>query len=335
MIFDLHVHIAGSPASHSGNYLSSRLKTNWAFRIFARRFGLSWQDLQRPESSEVISSKTLSWLNESRVDRAVLLALDAAYRLDGKRHESKTLLVVDNDFVADVAASHKKALFGASVHPYREDALAELDRVVERGACLIKWLPSAQNIEPDHPRCYGFYEKLAHYGIPLLCHTGTEHTLASYPDSFNDPCRLLPALERGVTVIAAHCGTRLLLYRKSYFQTWQKMALEHERFYGDLGAFVAVTRLLPLRRILKNPVLLSKALFGSDFPALAMPLAYLGQIKLSRALELRRIENPFDQSLETMQAAGVPSEVFGRAEKILRIPPAKVTVAKPGEAVVA
>ncbi len=60
MIFDLHVHIAGGAASHSGNYLSPQLKTSWAFRIFARRFGLSWDDLQRPESSDIISGRTLN-----------------------------------------------------------------------------------------------------------------------------------------------------------------------------------------------------------------------------------------------------------------------------------
>ena len=137
-------------------------------------------------------------------------------------------MVADNDFVAGLAATSGKILFGASVHPYRHDALAELERLIESGACLVKWLPSAQNIQPDHPRCFPFYDLLAKHKVPLLSHTGGEHTLKAFPDSLSDPRRLVPALDRGVTVIAAHCGTSLFLHEKSYFRVWQEMALRHE-----------------------------------------------------------------------------------------------------------
>ena len=71
--------------------------------------------------------------------------------------------------------------------------LAELERLIESGACLVKWLPSAQNIQPDHPRCFPFYDLLAKHKVPLLSHTGGEHTLKAFPDSLSDPrrwCRL-------------------------------------------------------------------------------------------------------------------------------------------------
>jgi predicted TIM-barrel fold metal-dependent hydrolase len=107
---------------------------------------------------------------------------------------------------------------------------------------------------------------LAHFQIPLLCHTGVEHTLKAFPNTLNDPRRLLPALERGVTVIAAHCGTRIFLHEKSYLKTWREMALKHEHFYGDISAFGVVTRLWLLGHLLKSPALTAKLVFGSDFP---------------------------------------------------------------------
>jgi hypothetical protein len=319
MIYDLHVHIAGNAASGHGNYIASAAHRRLAFRLFARQLCLSLTDLVRLEADDLISRRILAWLDESEVDRAVFLALDAAYRPDGTCDWKNTRLVTSNDFVADLAARHTKVLFGASVHPYRRDALAELERVIGRGACLVKWLPAAQNIQADDPRCIPFYELLAHHRVPLLCHTGSEHILKVFPNSLNDPRRLVTALERGVTVIAAHCGTRVFLHERSYFRVWQEMALQHERFFGDLGAFGLITRVGPLQTMLRNPSLVAKLVFGSDFPVATMPLSYAGRVGIRRALELRRVANPFDQAVQTMKAAGVSDEVFSRAAKILRV----------------
>ena len=159
--------------------------------------------------------------------------------------------------------------------------MEELERLIEKGACLVKWLPSAQNIQPDHPRCFPFYDLLARHKVPLLSHTGAEHTLKAFPDALSDPRRLVPALERGVTVIAAHCGTSLFLHEKSYFRVWQEMALRHENFYGDISAFGVITRIWRLGTLLRSPALAAKCVFGSDFPVPPWPLSCLGKISLS------------------------------------------------------
>ena len=229
-------------------------------------------------------------------------------------------MVTDNDFVADLAATSGKTLFGASVHPYRGDALEEMDRLIEKGACLVKWLPSAQNIQPDHPRCFPFYDLLAKHHVPLLSHTGAEHTLKAFPDSLSDPRRLVPALERGVTVIAAHCGTSLFLHEKSHFRAWQEMALQHENFYGDISAFGVITRIWRLGTFLRSPALAAKCVFGSDFPVPPWPLSCLGKISLRETLAIRRTRNYFDQSVALMKAAGVTDEIFARAGELLRVP---------------
>jgi predicted TIM-barrel fold metal-dependent hydrolase len=320
MIYDLHAHIAGVGSGGSGNYLSPAFQRRYAFRLMWRGFKLPIAAINSPDIDQQIAQRTVDWINDSEVDRAVLLAFDAAYHQDGSRDHERTALVTDNDFVADLAERHPKILFGASIHPYRRDASVELARLVGRGACLVKWLPGAQNIQPDHPCCLPFYEAMAHHGIPLLCHTGAEHALKLFPNTLNDPRRLVPALERGVTVIAAHCATRAFLHDRSYFRTWEEMALRYDRFYGDISAFGMVTRIWSLRHMLKSPAVTSKLLFGSDFPIPQMPLSCIGTLNFQKILEIRRTENPFDQAVMMMRAAGAPNDVFTRAEHLLRTP---------------
>jgi len=319
MVYDIHVHIAGSGAGGSGNFMAPAFKRRLAFRLLARRFGLSADAWGLPEADQQLRDRLLSWLDSSDVDKAVLLAFDAPHKHDGTRDEGRTLMVTSNDFLADIADVHPKVLFGASVHPYRIDALEELERVIARGACLVKWLPGAQNIQPDDPVCFPFYEILAKHRVPLLSHTGVEHFIGTYPNSLNDPRRLSPALERGVTVIAAHCATRMMFHEKSWFGDWCEMALRHDAFYGDISAFGSPLRAWTLRGLVRNPRLAAKLVYGSDIPMMAIPLSFVGLVGVRRLLELRRIKNPFDQAAQLMRAAGVPNEVFSRAGSLLRI----------------
>ena len=321
MTWDLHAHLAGTGAGRTGNLLSPVFRRSFACRQILRRLGLPPAALDAPDSDERIARFVLEQIEASRVNHVVLLALDAAHRSDGTLDETNTRLVTDNDFVAEVASRSAKTHFGASVHPYRRDALPELERLIAKGACLVKWLPSAQNIQPDHPRCFPFYDLLAQNGVPLLCHTGPEHTLDAFPNSLNDPRRLVPALERGVTVIAAHCGANLYLHERSHFRTWCELALRHERLFGDLSAFGVITRIQRLRSLRRRPALLEKCVFGSDFPASALPLSCLGAIGVRAALRLRRTGNRFDQSDELLRCAGVPRSVFERGGQLLRLAP--------------
>jgi predicted TIM-barrel fold metal-dependent hydrolase len=263
------------------------------------------------------------WMQDSEIDRFVLLALDRTHTPGGKPDLGNTRLAVDNDFVADWADRHPKALFGASLHPFRPDALDELDRLAERGACLVKWIPSAQNIPVDSPRCLPFYDKLAHLRMPLLCHTGIEHTLHAFDQSMNDPRRLVTPLERGVTVIAAHCGARMYLHERDYFDAWARTAQRNPNLYGDLSGFCLPLHTAPRKRILANPDLASRIVYGSDFPAHVLPLWYAPTLGMSKARSLRRLGNPFEKAFQTLRALGIPDGAFTRAHGILRLPAAK------------
>lgn len=320
MIYDIHAHVMGLQSGEEGNFLCPPERRCRMLAVLLRRV-VNQVPCNDGESLDMaLQRRVLTWIGESQVDRVVLLALDGVFTRDGHADLERTQIIVGNDFVARLTAGSPKALLGASIHPYRRDARAELDRVVERGACLIKWLPSAQNIAPDDPLCIPFYERMAHHGIPLLTHTGIEHTLPVFGNALNDPQRLVPALERGVTVIAAHCGTRMYLHERSHFGPWRGMARKYPTFYGDLSAFGLPVHGQPMRRILGDPVLLSKVVHGSDFPTPSMPLWYVFRLGWRKAVALHTIANPFDKAFATMKELGVPDTVFSRVGTLLRRP---------------
>jgi uncharacterized protein len=320
MKIDLHVHVAdlesllkkrkaGSLSNPTG-FLSNILRT------------ASTTCASPPESTDGINERCFRqlavWVRESSLDAIVLLALDAVYDESGLPRHEETVFYVENEFVCSVANRFQEFIFGASIHPYRRDAVQELERLVKKGACLVKWIPSGQYIEPDNPKCFPFYEALAHLRIPLLSHTGVEHTLGIRRAQYNHPNRLVPALEKGVTVIAAHCGVHLFLHEPSYFNAWATLARRYEHLYGDSAAFPIVTRITSLRRILKDPALQTKLLYGSDYPGIPSPF-WCWQLGFGKMRELASIKNPLLRNLSVMQALDMPPEVLERAHHQLGI----------------
>lgn len=323
-IFDTHVHV--TQVNHhpaTDHFLTDG--ANRYVRMFLRHLDLAPDLLRQPQANDLICQKLVNWIASSSIDRAVVLAMDGVYDSEGRPDPKHTRWVTDNDFVAGLADQYHSILFGASIHPYRVDALEELRRVAARGACLVKWIPSAQRIRLDNPRCIPFYELLAEYHIPLLVHTGNEHSSSHLLNSWNDPALLSHALKRGVTVIAAHCGARMFLHERNRFDAFRRVALEYENCFGDLGAFGIPTRLGLLRALLKNDVLLSKIVYGSDFPAVAMPRWFIFSIGRKAVREILCETNPLERPYRLLKALGVPDDVFSRAEGLLRLK------AQPGE----
>ena len=123
----------------------------------------------------------------------------------------------------------------------------------------------------------------------------------------------------GVTVIAAHCSTKMYLYERDYFKKWKRMALEYENFYGDTGAFIIPTRMMSLKAILKDDRLRNKILYGSDFPTLNMIRSSFPILGLKKAFTLHNIKNPLEQYLEVMMHLGLTSSSLTKAGSLLRI----------------
>jgi uncharacterized protein len=314
VIVDCHVHL--SAFTPGRGYMSRTLLDSMPFRFMRWKFGLTGEDEHTERTLEEFLARTVA--GASPVDAAVVLAFDGVYDADGQRDARRTHFEVANDYVRDVTRRHRGLLYGASIHPYRRDAVTELERVARDGAVLIKWLPITQDIDPSDARCLPFYEALAHLKIPLLSHTGWERTLPTANDRVADPALLRPALERGVTVIMAHCGTRSFFGESCHVESFMRMAREWEHCYGDTSALNLPTRAYGWRRLLEDDVVRAKLVHGSDWPIL--PLPPLRRTGVRAGVACMRETNWMKRDALIKQRLGlVEDDYWMRAGRLLRV----------------
>src|SRR5262249_45666383 len=151
---------------------------------------------------------------------AVILAHEQVYDDHGRIMEGFGSMYVPNDYVFALAKKYPEFLPASSIHPGRPDALEELERCLAAGTVMLKILPNCQNIDCNNPRYKKFWERMAGAKLPLLAHTGGEHTVPVVQKKYADPRTLQLPLECGVNVIAAHCATKSGLFDPEYFHVF-------------------------------------------------------------------------------------------------------------------
>lgn len=269
----------------------------------------------------IYADQLLRFVRESSLDAAVILAQDDPYREDGTRIDAGSFFV-PNDFVLGLAQRHPEFLAAVSIHPARIDAMEELERCLTAGAVMLKCLPNCQNIDWNNPRYTRFLERMAESGLILLAHTGSERTLPVLDPKLADPRVLTRPLEIGVTCIAAHCGTGLMLLDPDYFEVFAAMTRRFPRLYGDNSALAGCNfRLRPsaLRRMLE-PELVDRILHGSDVPVpVSASLAWLfGMLPWAAWRDTATIANPIERDAEIKRRLGFPDTTFTRLAALLR-----------------
>ncbi|HET7456472.1 MAG TPA: amidohydrolase family protein [Gemmatimonadaceae bacterium] len=307
MLLDLHVHVSAFLPGHG--HVSARAERSLPFRYMRRQMRIPKGN---GEAAEVAVAERLFAAIDgaAEVDAAVVLAFDAVYDGDGRRDDEGTHLFVENDYVRDLAARHSKVRYGASVHPYRRDAVAEVERCARDGAVLLKWLPITQRFDPSDRRCFPVYEALAALGVPLLSHTGWEHTLPRLLPRAADPSLLVPALERGVTVIAAHCGSGAVPGGRDYLDDFIRLTHVHERLYGDTAGMSLPNRWYAFERLLADDVARSRLVHGSDWPIPAYPDPRRVGLRATRTLLAEK--NQLRRDVLVKRAMGLDDEAYWR-----------------------
>lgn len=218
----------------------------------------------------LLRKRSLENIYHSSFDYVVCLALDAVYSPAGERCTDLSTMWVSNEYVLELAAELKAMLtpeeqrrrgilFGASVHPYAPNFRERVEWCVANGAVLLKWLPSAQQINLADDRVGAALEFLAtaRQGrpLPVLLHVGTELAILSTdpkttsydflswstwdrfwnrlrpsatrwatPDLEGVRRNLDRGLRAGGCLILAHCG--LPYFAPNFFKKW----LEHSDF---------------------------------------------------------------------------------------------------------
>lgn len=245
----------------------------------------------------------------NRSYRMQTLALDSYHTEDGLRKFGNTHFYVSNDYLNKLSLEYPESFTPVfSVHPYRQDALAELTRchelfeewrqqTVARGILqqeeaakipkMLKWLPNAMGIDPMHPKCGPFYEKMRDFKFTLLSHTGEELAVSvdRKHQRLGNPLLLRKPLQAGVNVIVAHCASlgknpdldhdNRLEDNFTLFLRMMKDSLENSRdsegkLYGDISALSVFMLQKPLCALLDMPEIHHRLLNGSDYPLPAM-----------------------------------------------------------------
>jgi uncharacterized protein len=312
---DLHVHILGNGLSGSGCRVSLRWWQRPFVEMMARDIGTTMAP-DDPALDDAYVDRLVRWVQESSLEKVVILACDDLFDETGGRHPGLSGIYVPNDRVLELARAHPEFLAGVSIHPARKDAIAELERCVAGGAVLLKLLPCVQAVDCNRQAYRPFWQRLAELGIPFLAHTGGEFSLPTHRPDLRSPAMLRLPLERGVKVIAAHCGTRALPWHPDYFDEFDTMRRSYPNLYGDVAALSQPVHLRTLEKLRENP---ERILYGSDYPVVTAAFWSLakGWITGKEYRDLRALRNPLERKYRLTQALGFPDRVFSEVQRVL------------------
>jgi uncharacterized protein len=329
MKIDCHVHLF-CLSEKSGGYTRLGITGRAIRPIAARKFRIN--EARGDEAEEALYVQRLAeQVADSELDRAVLLSFDQVYRPDGSLDERASRYYVPNDYAFNAAGTYPdQFLFGASVHPYRKDALEALAKVAAQGAVLIKLLPNTHNFDPADARLRPYYNTLAELKLPLLLHGGYEHTIPVKNQRFGNPDRFRPALDAGVTLIVAHAGTAGRFHPRETFGVFLKLLETYPNCFGDTAALANYWRSQYVRQ-LKNPSILEKKyrvrlenpferlIHGSDFPIPISPFAFGPSISRRFRQERKNRYNYLQSDIVLKRIIGLPESCLDGAYRLLDI----------------
>jgi mannonate dehydratase len=283
-VWDTHIHIFGDGDSGSGLWFNPRMSRLRNPMEYVRRkiyINASCID-DRPGRIDLsFMEHLLAQCREMPPGfKAMLFAFDWARNEAGEPMQELSTYFAGDEHVAGLVAQQPAHYeWVASVHPYDPRALDRLDAVVARGARAVKWLPTAQNIDPASPRCDRFYAKLAALKLPLITHAGDEQAVVGFGEHLGNPLRLRRPLDAGVRVVVAHCASLGHVHelettgardaRPSNFDLFVRLMDEpqyRQTLYGDISAVVQSNRLDVIPMLLARRDWQPRLLNGSDYP---------------------------------------------------------------------
>jgi predicted TIM-barrel fold metal-dependent hydrolase len=208
-----------------------------------------------------------------------ILAFDKHYNPDGSVNLSKTNMYVPNQYVVDSAKQYSDIFAPViSVHPYRWDALVELEKWATAGVRYVKWLPNAMGMDPASSSVEPFYRKMKEHNMILLSHAGEEQAVQAEEDQrLGNPLRLRKALDMGLRVIVAHAASLGDCEdsdnggkKTTCFDLFLRL-MDEKKYdglvFGEISAMLQFNRMpVPISTLLKRQDLHSRLVNGSDYP---------------------------------------------------------------------
>ena len=157
-VWDAHCHVFGNGDSGSGLWFNPALERIWQLQGYLQRLFYLNASCAHEAPGQVDRSVVDRLLNQCDEMppgfHALLFAFDWARDDAGRPDRERSTFHVPDDYCAMLAQRHpQRFAWAASIHPYDPAALDRLDAAAARGARAVKWLPSAQGIDPASPRC--------------------------------------------------------------------------------------------------------------------------------------------------------------------------------------
>lgn len=309
---DIHVHLAGLGEGGTGCRVSPAMSRSIQFlamRQLARLGGI--------RTDQDFADKLIAHAEGSQsLDYACAMAMDGVYDPHGEFMPDQSHLYVPNSWAIDVASRSPKVLPVISINPQRKDALEELERWGPE-AVALKWLPPAQRFDPSDARYHDFRMLLRRLELPVICHSGTEHTVPHVTQRLGDPSLCEPLLELGIPVVFAHCGTCTVFQPGvDHVPTFQRMLEKYDHAFGDTAGFCSIVRHRNVFRFSEDRYA-GRILHGSDFPVPTSSVYFWRKLGLGGVRKLECIKNPLDRDAEIKRAAGMPESVFTKAYELL------------------
>ncbi|MCW8130895.1 MAG: amidohydrolase family protein [Planctomycetota bacterium] len=320
-VLDVHTHLAGIGQGNSGCFIAPKKFDSLLYKLMRKKMGIYDAHKQGvlDEAYRARLEKDVATAAEhGALHAAVVFAHERIYTDAGEIAPTGQEMYVPNEHLFDSCERARGRFVPAmSVHPYRKDALDECHKWIERGAGALKWLPNSQGMDPRDKRCAPVFDLLAAKKVPLIAHTGGEHTVSIIKPELGDPEVLRPALDRGVTVIMAHCGTASGIFDTHWMPDFCKLARAYPNCYGDNSAFTTPGRARWSARILREEGVVEKLVHGSDYPV--PPNAWWSFFSLgwSRTREIQRIWSFLERDVRIKQSLGFPEVVFTNAARLL------------------
>jgi uncharacterized protein len=176
---------------------------------------------------------------------------------------------VSNDEMIEAASQNSDVLIPfVMVDPWRDDAPAEAQRLIDAGARGFKFHPPSQAFYANDERMYPLYEVIAKAGVPALFHTG--QTAVGQGASAGSGIRLKYGNPIYLDDVAVDFPQMPIIMAHPSFP-WQEEALaiaQHKaNVYIDLSGWSP--KYFPPQLVqYSNTLIKNKVLFGTDHPML-------------------------------------------------------------------
>jgi predicted TIM-barrel fold metal-dependent hydrolase len=295
-VWDVHCHVFGNGDSGSALWFNPRMESVWNFKEYLQKIFYLNAGCAHDDPGKVDLSVVDRLLDQCEAMppgfHALLFAFDWARDDAGAPMPDRSTFHVPDEAAAALAERHPTRFeWAASIHPYDPRALDRLDAAAARRARAVKWLPSAQGIDPADPRCDRFYARLAAIGMPLITHAGDEKAVHGFGEHLGNPLRLRRPLEAGVRVVVAHCASlgdgedldRPGAPRLANFALFARLMDEPQyrvNLAGDISAVTQANRMQVIPTLLARRDWHDRLRNGSDYPLPGiLPLVSLSALR--------------------------------------------------------